>query len=140
VYCPEALFWRAFLGAILSNPAKATIRDPRFGWLRGDGQIEGRWGAVRELPVIRSQVANYRDDLSVLPQAQHRKTTQLGSIQFSVAHRVLATRGPHQSASIPMGRLFGLVSCPISNMAFAVGQLAVFQGGASRTGTSDEHI
>jgi hypothetical protein len=33
-----------------------------------------------------------------------------------------------------------LVSCPINNMAFAVGQLAVFQGGASRTGTSDEHI
>jgi hypothetical protein len=33
-----------------------------------------------------------------------------------------------------------LVSCPITNMAFAVGQLAVFQGGASRTGTNDEHI
>jgi hypothetical protein len=32
------------------------------------------------------------------------------------------------------------VSGPIDNMAFAVGQLAVFQGGASRTGTSDEHI
>jgi hypothetical protein len=36
-----------------------------------------------------------------------------------------------------------LVSCPINNMAFArqlPDQLAVFQGGASRTGTSDEHI
>jgi hypothetical protein len=33
-----------------------------------------------------------------------------------------------------------LASCPINNEAFAVGQLAVFQGGASRTGTNDEHI
>jgi hypothetical protein len=35
------------------------------------------------------------------------------------------------------------VSCPINNMAFVrqlPDQLAVFQGGASRTGTSDEHI
>jgi hypothetical protein len=29
---------------------------------------------------------------------------------------------------------------PANNMAFAVDQLAVFQGGASRTGTEDEHI
>jgi hypothetical protein len=35
------------------------------------------------------------------------------------------------------------VSCPINSMAFVrqlPDQLAVFQGGASRTGTYDEHI